>query len=694
MEKIIFTLLIAVLTQTTPPAAENIPPIVTIEPNFETNKVFSVVDNPLHFFLRAEDPDGSIQTLKFFRGPVQLESYTSNFWVGASLAVGPNDFYAVAHDNQNLAATSATIRVFGTLPPEVQMTQPTNTTTFYSLADSLVVKGTASDSDGVSEMRLIVNGKIVASDFLAPYEFHFQGTTFTNYSLQLEAVDNWGATTRSPARYVEYIRVNDDLDGKIQVLTGNNFYLKGSNLGATFQKGEPQHAGVPGGKSIWFAWRPATPTNGTVVIDTFGSQFDTVLAVYTNRAQGAVSNLTLVASNDNAAEDQPYSRVKFAATYTTTYYIAVDGRDGLAGDVRLNIRLTGANRSNVAPNDFLANALRLTTLLQGSNTGASKEPDEPNHAGNPGGRSLWYRVEGLLANVPHRITTEGSNFDTTLAIYTNVVSGLQVIPTMQNLRLVAANDDTTTGTNRTSEIIFTPPPGPASVYWVAVDGYNGAEGNIRIAVSRVIPSAVPPNDMFVNAMRLYGTAALTNADTSRATQEFNEPRVPTPTPPSPYGVSRSVWYRWIAPSNGPVLLSTRFSNFDTVLGVYTGTAINTLTHIASNDDDPSGLETSALIFNAVAGTEYRILVAGFGSAAGNLVFALNQAAFHLPRIVTQQLPGRIIFTVADAEGTTLIEQSSDLSEWTAVQLISDQQPVELVLDPLLPQQFYRVRSME
>ena len=429
------------------------------------------------------------------------------------------------------------------------------------------------------------------------------------------------------------------------------------------------------------------------MIDTFGSQFDTVLAVYTNRAQGAVSNLTLVASNDNAAENQPYSRVKFPATYTTTYYIAVDGRAGLAGEVRLNIRLTGANHSRVAPNDFLANATRLTTLLQGSNVGASKEPDEPNHAGNPGGRSVWYRVEGLLSGVPHRITTEGSSFDTTLAVYTNVVPGLQVIPTMLNLRLIAANDDTTTGTNRSSEIIFIPPHAPASVYWVAVDGYNGAEGNIRIALNRVIENAIPPNDMFVNATRLFGTAALTSVNTTRATAQIGEPVIGVPTPT--YGqIARSVWYRWIAPSNGPVLLSTRFSNFDTVIGVYTGTAINNLTPVASNDDDPTGLQTSAIIFNAIAGAEYYILIGGFGPASGNVVFALNQAAFHLPRIVSQQLPGRIIFTIADAQGTTLIEQSSDLREWTVVQLIDDQQPIEIVPDPLLPQQFYRVRSLE
>jgi hypothetical protein len=572
------------------------------------------------------------------------------------------------------------------IPPTVQITEPSNTVSLYSLSNSVIVKAIASDSEGVAQVRLVVNGTIVAADFIAPYEFIFQGSAFTDYNLQVEAVDTSGLATRSAARLIQYIRVNDNFGPNITVVTGNTNLLKSSNLAATLQKGEPQHAGVPGGKSVWFAWRPTV--TGIAMVDTFGSEFDTILAVYTNRPNFAfalaVTNLSLVAANDNAGANQPNSRVKFTAFANMTYYIAVDGRDGVAGEIDLNIRSVP---SRAAANDFLVNAARLSFTLQGTNIGATKEPGEPDHAGNSGGASMWYLLD-TTPGAPHRISTEGSTFDTTLALYTNVVSPSQGIPLMENLRVVAENDDSSTGTNRTSEIIFT--PRNFATYWIAVDGYNGAEGNIRITATRGPEPKPVPNDMFVNATRLFGTAALTNVNTTRATSEAGDPLMALSG-----GTPRSVWYRWIAPSNAPVYLSTKFSDFDTVMGVYTGTNIFNLSLVASNDDDPAGLQTSALIFNAVAGTEYRIGISGYLFATGNLVLALNQAAFYAPRILTQPLQGRFLISLADAQGTMLLEQSSDLINWIPVQTIeAPAVPIEIATNPELQKQFYRVRSLE
>ena len=56
----------------------------------------------------------------------------------------------------------------------------------------------------------------------------------------------------------------------------------GSNVNATAEPGEPAHASVPTGSSIWFQW--IAPTDGFVTVDTFGSNYDTVLALYTGTA--------------------------------------------------------------------------------------------------------------------------------------------------------------------------------------------------------------------------------------------------------------------------------------------------------------------------------------------------------------------------------------------------------------------------
>lgn len=114
-----------------------------------------------------------------------------------------------------------------------------------------------------------------------------------------------------------------ELTGLVVALTGNNAY-------ATKENGEPRHAGEEGGRSIWWTW--VCPTEGEVTIDTTGSSFDTLLAVYTGNS---VSNLSWVASNDDDIALQ--SKVTFFGTPGATYQIAVDGYGGANGDVVLNL---------------------------------------------------------------------------------------------------------------------------------------------------------------------------------------------------------------------------------------------------------------------------------------------------------------------------------------------------------------------
>jgi hypothetical protein len=113
--------------------------------------------------------------------------------------------------------------------------------------------------------------------------------------------------------------------------------ITASNVGATKEAGEPNHAGNIGGASVWWTWTP--PTNGTVTIDTFGSSFDTLLAVYRGTS---VLSLTSVASDDDWG-GLSASRVSFSAFTTTTYLIAVDGFNGATGDILLNLNLGPAS---------------------------------------------------------------------------------------------------------------------------------------------------------------------------------------------------------------------------------------------------------------------------------------------------------------------------------------------------------------
>jgi hypothetical protein len=117
------------------------------------------------------------------------------------------------------------------------------------------------------------------------------------------------------------------------VLVGTNISILATNTFATKEPGEPNHAGNAGGKSLWWSW--VAPVDGTVTINTDGSTFDTLLAVYTG---SSVSNLVHVAANDNEDTRSFQSRVSFQAVAGTPYQIAVDGFNGDSGTVVLNLK--------------------------------------------------------------------------------------------------------------------------------------------------------------------------------------------------------------------------------------------------------------------------------------------------------------------------------------------------------------------
>ncbi len=112
-------------------------------------------------------------------------------------------------------------------------------------------------------------------------------------------------------------------------LWGTRGSITATNVGATGEAGEPNHAGNSTPlNSLWCKW--TAPSPGAVTFDTTGSRIDTTLGVYTG---AAVNALTAVVSNDNAPA--PHARVTFSAVAGTTYFIAIDGAAGATGEMLL-----------------------------------------------------------------------------------------------------------------------------------------------------------------------------------------------------------------------------------------------------------------------------------------------------------------------------------------------------------------------
>ena len=128
---------------------------------------------------------------------------------------------------------------------------------------------------------------------------------------------------------------------------------------------------MEGGASVWYRW--TAPTDGPVVLDTCGSDFRTVLAVYTG---ASVSALTEVVAQDGlGCETGSGARVGFEASAATAYSIVVDGPwSGLEGTFALHLEL-GAQPGDlevVASVDFgrvtVGKSMTRTVVLE--NTGA------------------------------------------------------------------------------------------------------------------------------------------------------------------------------------------------------------------------------------------------------------------------------------------------------------------------------------
>ena len=122
-------------------------------------------------------------------------------------------------------------------------------------------------------------------------------------------------------------------------------------------------------------------------------------------------------------------------------------------------------------------------------------------------------------------------------------------------------------------------------------------------------AAQPINDNFVNATAITGPSGSVSGSNVGGSLEAGEPNLAG----NPGG--QSVWFVWTAPSTQTVSFNTVGSDFDTLLGVFTGGAVNALTLIQDNDNSGSGLQ-SKVTFNATGGTTYYISVDGYNAGGG------------------------------------------------------------------------------
>ena len=237
-------------------------------------------------------------------------------------------------------------------------------------------------------------------------------TTAGTYQIGLTATNAHGtgaATLTLLVRDAPPPSSNDNF-ADAQVLPNAMGSVTGNNTQATRETGEPNHAGNPGGHSLWYAW--TAPADGSVTFDTLGSTFDTLLAAYTG---SSVASLMQVASNDDYSRYGGQSRIDFPVAAGTTYFIAVDGLDGATGDIALQYTQAVVNPPVITGTLRASGQVGIAFSYQIT---ATNDPSSYTVTGLPPGLNVD-QFSGFISGVP---TSDGP-FDLALTAYNSGGNG-------------------------------------------------------------------------------------------------------------------------------------------------------------------------------------------------------------------------------------------------------------------------------
>lgn len=433
----------------------------------------------------------------------------------------------------------------------------------------------------------------------ATYQFAVDGA---NGSLG-EIVLRWALATWPPSP------VNDDFANRVS-LSGTAVDFTASLVGATKEPGEADHAGQPGGRSVWWTW--TAPESGPATIVAPDATQSIILAVYTGEI---LSNLFTVAATAGPM-------LNFAATAGTTYQLVIDGDGDSPGSLASRLRL------GVPPfNDDFANRAGLAGLLAtitGDNTIATSEFGEV-VPGAASGRTLWWswtapsngtltinNIGGSLAGAPGLVINpqrplvhifSGQSLASQSLIASNYECFLRfMLPDLQPIEFCELFPS-----------ISLRMIGGIS-YQISVDGCKGSSGEFSMGFAfepDPPPPIPPPNDHFTNRIALVGAAVSLTASNGGATTEPGEP------PHAGELGGASVWWSWTAAASGRALLGVGAS-FDAVTAVYTGGSLDALTEVTHGGSDVS--------FDCVAVATYHFAIDGVGGASGEFQMDLTATA--------------------------------------------------------------------
>ncbi|MEO6995307.1 MAG: matrixin family metalloprotease, partial [Lacunisphaera sp.] len=449
-------------------------------------------------------------------------------------------------------------------------------------------------------------------------------------------------------------------------LTGASTQVTGTNVASTKEVGEPNHAGNTNVHSVWWKWTAAS--GGSVTITTLGSNFDTVLGVYTG---STVSSLTQIAANDdvqaatssNAADPKRIrtSTVTFTAAAGTTYYIAVDGWNGAMASIVLNLSV-GAVGGGVVPSITTQPANQTTTPGGSASFTVTADGNATGYQWSFNGSAI-VGATGATYTINNAQTANAGNYQVAVSNVSGTASSSVATLTVAATPLLGGI--VTTG----HDVAFSAVDGGGIQWQVSADGgttwTNLVNGSTYLGVNTSTLEISGTTSALNGARYRYvttssGGSSTSNSATLTVTQAFF---------PFPVGVAVDL--------SGNVYVSD--SSTDTIQEISSSGAVTTVAGLSGQTGNADGSGTAALfndptgIFSTAAGglsvtdnangTIRRITAAGLVSTfagsslnRGNSDGTGTAATFSSPIGIAQDASGNLY--VADATNDTIRKISS------------------------------------
>ena len=196
-------------------------------------------------------------------------------------------------------------------------------TTFGSGYDTTVSVYTGPD---LANLALVGCNDDTGSGLQSAINFPVQKNT--TYRIQVGSVELLSAGTLTIDVFWGTPPVNDNRNNAL--IASPSYTNSQDTTVATMEAGEPDSCGgAVIGRTVWYRYTPAQ--TGNVTISTFGSDFDTILAVYTI----PVVDLVQLICNDDSGP--PTSEVQFVAQAGVTHWIQAGGFWGSSGSLTVSV---------------------------------------------------------------------------------------------------------------------------------------------------------------------------------------------------------------------------------------------------------------------------------------------------------------------------------------------------------------------